>query len=316
MSAQKIHVGVDVSKASLDISYLQTYTQTPNTSKGIQKLIHQLKSLPSPVHLVVEATGGYEQDLIEACWKADLLVSRVDPRKVRHFAQSEGVLAKTDKIDSKIIRDFAQNKNLFPCISPDPHVQKLQVLVKRRAQIQEMIKSENNQLEHVRDSMVKTSHHKTITFLGKQLESIDEQIKQTIQSHDPLKAKFKRLNLIQGIGTVLSSTLLALIPELGFISKTQAAALVGVAPYNQDSGRKKGQRRIQAGRFLLRSCLYMGALVASRHNPVLSQTYQHLIARGKKPKVALVALMRKLIVLANHLLKNPNFIPTPSLKIT
>jgi len=312
MSAQKIHVGIDVSKASLDITYLQTYIQKPNTPKGIQQLITTLKTLSSPVHLVVEATGGYEQSLMEACWKASLLVSRVDPRKVRHYAFSEGILAKTDKIDSKVIRDFAEKKNLIPSFAPDPSVQALQAFVKRRVQILEMIKSENNQLEHVQETKVKSSHKKIIAFLEKQLQVIDLEMKQTIQNHSHLKAKSERLNLIQGIGPVLSSTLLALMPELGSITSNQAATLAGVAPLNHDSGNKKGQRRIQAGRSLLRSCLYMGAVVAARCNPVLSKVYQRLIAKGKKPKVALVALMRKLICVANHLLKNPSFNPIKS----
>ncbi|HEY5043801.1 MAG TPA: transposase [Verrucomicrobiae bacterium] len=235
-------------------------------------------------------------------------IARLNARQVRDFAKAKGRLAKTDKIDAQILVDFAEAFHPEPLGLPDPLQQALAALVKHRAHLLMQITQNNNLAETLADKKLLALVARTVAFLRKQADQIETLMADKISQSPHLAAKAQRLQQVQGIGSLSATALIALMPELGSLSATQAAALAGVAPFNRDSGQSRGQRHIAGGRAQVRSVLYMAALVASRHNPVLKALYLRLLANGKAKKLALTVLMRKLIILANLLLKNPNFI--------
>jgi len=228
-------------------------------------------------------------------------------RQVRDFAKAKGRLAKTDKIDAQILVDFAETFHPEPLGLPDPLQQELAALVKHRAHLLTQITQNNNLAETLADKKLLALVARTVAFLRKQADQLETLMADKISQSPKLAAKAQRLQQVQGIGSLSATALIALMPELGSLSDTQAAALAGVAPFNRDSGQYRGQRHIAGGRAQVRTILYMAALVASRHNPVLKSLYLRLLANGKAKKLALTVLMRKLIILANRLLKNPNF---------
>ena len=300
----KIHIGIDVSKLHLDLCHHQQATQIPNTEKAIKRW---LKSLPPAAVLVCESSGGYESLLIILAHAAQRPIARLNARQVRDFAKAKGRLAKTDKIDAQILVDFAETFHPEPLGLPDPLQQELAALVKHRAHLLTQITQNNNLAETLADKKLLTLVARTVAFLRKQADQIETLMADKISQSPKLAAKSQRLQQVQGIGSLSATALIALMPELGSLSDTQAAALAGVAPFNRDSGQYRGQRHIAGGRSQVRSVLYMAALVASRHNPVLKSLYLRLLANGKAKKLALTVLMRKLIILANRLLKNPDF---------
>jgi len=300
----KIHIGIDVSKLHLDLCHHQQATQSPNTEKAIKRW---LKSLPPAAVLVCEASGGYESLLIILAHAAQRPIARLNARQVRDFAKAKGRLAKTDKIDAQILVDFAETFHPEPLGLPDPLQQELAALVKHRAHLLTQITQNNNLAETLADKKLLALVARTVAFLRKQADQLETLMADKISQSPKLAAKAQRLQQVQGIGSLSATALIALMPELGSLSDTQAAALAGVAPFNRDSGQYRGQRHIAGGRAQVRTILYMAALVASRHNPVLKSLYLRLLANGKAKKLALTVLMRKLIILANRLLKNPNF---------
>lgn len=298
------YLGIDVSKLYLDLSPRAQRPRIANTAQAIRPW---LKSLPRETILVCEASGGYEALLLALAHASRRPIIQLNARQVRDFARAQNRLAKTDRIDAALIADFAQTFQPPPLPPPDPHQQELSALVKHRAHLLTQITQNHNLARTLTDKQLLQLIAKTVLFLQKQVAQLEALMQSKVAQSSQLQAKVTRLSQVQGIGTLTATALLALMPELGSLSQTQAAALAGVAPFNYDSGQFRGQRHISGGRSQVRSVLYMAALVASRHNPVLRLLYLRLLAAGKAKKLALTALMRKLVVLANHLLKNPNF---------
>ena len=299
------YLGIDISKLHLDLSHPAPAKRLANTEKAI---LPWLKSLPSETILVCEASGGYEALLLRLAHALRRPIIQLNARQVRDFARAKNRLAKTDRIDADLIADFAQTFQPEPLPLPDPLQEQLLALVKHRSHLLTQITQNNNLTQTLTDKNLLRLIAKTVAFLQKQVAQLEALIQTKLAASPDLLAKANRLQEVQGIGLLTATSLLALMPELGSLSDTQAAALAGVAPFNHDSGQFRGQRHIFGGRSQVRSVLYMAALVASRHNPVLKPLYLRLLARGKAKKLALTALMRKLIVLANHLLKYPDFI--------
>lgn len=300
-SEQPVFVGIDVSKATLDVA-LRPAEETwsvSNDTKGIAKLVKTL-SKRQPALIVLEATGGYEMSAVVALVEAGLAVAVVNPRQTRDFAKAIGRLAKTDRVDAKMLAHFAEAVRPAPRALPDEETRALQALVIRRRQLLEMQVSERNRL-HLAHESQKASLESHIKWLEQELNQINEQIRDILQNNAVWREKDDLLRSVPGVGSVLSCTLLSELPELGLLNRKQIAALVGVAPFNNDSGQKKGSRSVWGGRASVRCALYMGALSASQHNPIISDFYQRLIKAGKPSKVALTACMRKLLTILNSM---------------
>jgi transposase len=265
----------------------------------VQGLVLRLKEL-APLRIVLEATGGLERRAIAALAGAKLPVVAVNPRQVRDFAKATGKLAKTDAIDAAILALFAER--IQPKLRPirDEEAQELESLVIRRRQVVEMITAEKNRLSAAPASkIVRTAIGRTIEYLKKQLDENDRELDQTVQKSTVWREKESLLRSVPGVGKVLSRTLLSFLPELGTLTHKQIAALVGVAPLNRDSGTMRGRRQVWGGRAQVRNVLYMAALAAARFNPIIRAFHQRLLGAGKRPKVALVACMRKLLTILN-----------------
>jgi transposase len=300
----KSYIGIDVAKLHLDLHVQGHSSRILNTAPAIRRW---LKSLPPNVVLACEASGGYETLLITLSQAQGCPVVRLNARQVRDFAKAKGCLAKTDRIDAKMIADFAQAFQPQPLAAVHPLQPQLSALVKHRTHLLAQITQNNNLAETISDKKLLALLKKTVAFLRRQVQQLEKLMAEKITASLPLSAKVERLQQIQGVGTHTATALVALMPEIGTLVPGQAAALAGVAPFNRDSGQHRGQRHIAGGRAPVRTALYMAALVASRHNPVLKNFYQRMLAKGKPKKVALTALMRKLIELMNHMLKYPNF---------
>lgn len=332
LNTASIYIGIDVSQERLDVAVRPSgeYFYVANSQEGIATLIQRLKSQSQSQSeneseseserlsaeligsIVLEATGGLEMPVAGALAKAKLPVAVVNPRQVRDFAKSTGKLAKTDKLDAHVLAHFAEAVKPQPRIIADEQSQTLSAILARRHQIVEMLTAEKNRLLRAHKSVF-PEIRKHIAFLERQLKAIDDELCQLIQQSPIWREKDELLRSVTGIGQVTSRTLLAELPELGTLNRKQIAALVGVAPFNRDSGTLRGKRIVWGGRANVRAVLYMSALVAVRHNPILKQFYQRLVKAGKAPKVALTACMRKLLVILNTMLKNrtswnPNYV--------
>lgn len=270
-------------------------------------MIKVLKQQTKPVQVICEPSGGYERDLLEALWAAGLAVSLVHAARVRAFARAQGLLAKTDPIDAVVLREFGELLHPKTLAAPSPERDRLAALVQRREQLVNILSTEEQRQAQARDAVVKKMGRSLLRELQKQIEQMDALIETQIASDPTLNAQSERLQQVKSIGPVTASTLLAEMPELGTLSRNESGALAGVAPYNRDSGAHCGRRTIRGGRVRVRRVLYMAAVVASRFNPILKAFYERLIKAGKPKKLALTAVMRKLVVLLNHLLKNPQF---------
>ena len=301
---ETVSIGIDISKerfeALLPGQKSQSYANGP---AGFRRLLKALARVPGAPHVILEPTGGYERKLVAALHKAGIALSLVNPRKVRAFARAQGRLAKTDRIDAQVLADFGVTMNPPLSLPPSPAVQELATLVRRRQQLLGLIGAEKNRLEKEQNRQLRSLARKLINTLNKQLEEVEKLIEALIHSDEDLRGKTQRLCQVKGVGAVTAASLLAKMPELGSLNRKQAAALAGLAPLNRDSGKYRGKRFIAAGRPAVRRALYMAALVASRFNDTLRAFYQSLLARGKPKKVALTAIMRKLIILLNHSLK-------------
>jgi len=297
-------VGIDVSKEKFDI-HVRPIDQSEMFSyddEGLNKLVDLLKRV-HPQVIVLEATGGYERRLVAVLLTHDLPVVVINPQRVRHFAKATGQIAKTDRIDAAVLSLFAQTLQPEPRSLPDAFSEQLRDLLARRRQILEMIVAEKNRLETSRKP-IRGQILQHIKWLEKRLVSVDRDLNDQIQSSPTWKTKDQLLRSVPSIGPVGSSSLLIQLPELGTLNRHQIAALVGIAPINQDSGRFKGHRITQGGRASVRSALYMCTLVATRHNPLIKAFYQRLVLAGKPKMVALVASMRKLLTILNSIIKH------------
>lgn len=302
------YAGVDICKDALDVSLVgRSPERYDNDAAGITGLIKSLGKILGPVHVICEPSGGYERELLEALWSAGIPVSLVNAARVRSFARAQGRLAKTDEIDASVLREFGELLQPAVMEAPSPSRQRLAALVQRREQLVNLLTMEEQRLGQTRDVVLQKLTQSLINELQKQVKQIEEMIEQQIDDDDTLRGQSVRLQQVKGIGKVTASTILAELPELGKLSRKQVGALAGVAPYNRDSGTFRGRRTIRGGRIKVRRVLYMAALVAARFNPILKTFYQRLVSAGKPKKVAITAVMRKLVVLLNHLIKNPHF---------
>jgi transposase len=307
-------VGIDVGKAKLDVGLAgeKRVRVWANDEAGRAELrdwvVEQAAAL-----VVVEASGGYEAAIVSELVGCDQAVALVNPTRVRAFARAEGILAKTDKIDARVIARFgATMKPQARARRAEAQVE-LNEKVTRRRQLVQMLTAEKNRLQTASPAMQShISGH--IAWLQAEIEALEQQISQAIKAKPAWAETAKRVETVPGVGFITAATLVADLPELGQLNRQKIAALVGVAPFNQDSGKQRGKRRIFGGRASVRSVLYMATLSATRHNPVIKAFYQRLLDKGKLKKVALTACMRKLLVILNTMVKtgqdwNP---PTPS----
>ncbi len=303
MSKAERVVGIDVSKGLLDVAVLpegECWSAT-NDEEGITQVVKRLKSL-RPRLAVLEATGGMEMALVGAAATARLPVVVVNPRQVRDFAKSVGALAKTDAIDARVLARFAEA--VRPEVRPlkDKEASQFSALIARRRQLVEMLTAEKNRLGTAPEA-IHPSIEDHIAWLEQRLTDINGKLRKAIKKSPLWRAKDELLRTVPGVGPVFSATLVAGLPELGALNRKRIAALVGVAPFNRDSGKYRGRRCIWGGRGTVRAVLYMATLAATRFNPVIRAFYLRLCAAGKEKKVALTASMRKLLTILNAMVK-------------
>lgn len=297
-------VGVDVSKATLEVAVRPEGRQwtAPHNEEGIAGLVEGLREV-APELIVVEATGGLQTVLVAQLATAGLPVAAVNPRQVRDFAKATGRLAKTDAIDADVLAAFGQA--LRPAVREikDEQTQELAALMTRRRQMMGMLVAEKNRLG-VAPQVIRREIREHITWLEARIDVVNKQMETAIQSSPIWREKDEILRSTPGVGPVLSVSLLAGVPEIGRLNRRQIAALLGVAPFNRDSGTSRGSRRIGGGRGPIRRVLYMASVSATRHNPVIRALFLRLTAAGKKFKVALTACMRRLLCILNAMVKN------------
>jgi transposase len=303
-SAPPLFVGIDVAKDKLDLARSDTgeILTCHNTTAGIRKIVESLRS-PLPTRIVLEATGGFEQPLLDALLDANLPVARVNPGKVRHLAKGLGILAKTDALDAALLVEFARIAEPRLAQKRSEKQAELDSLVTCRRQLVSHKTDQSNQLAATASPFAKKSLKSVLGAVEKQIKRLDKQIALIIDSDDDMKHKDQLLRSAPGVGPVLSSAILSQLPEAGQANRHEVAALVGVAPFNHDSGKFQGKRAIKGGRGELRSILYMAANIAILHNPLIGAFAERLKKLGKRPKVITVACMRKLITLLNAMLR-------------
>ena len=305
--AQRPNAGVDISKLHLDVCWGTHELRAGNDALGCRQLVAKLQG-DGVDWVVVEATGGYERGLVLALQGAGITVARVNPRQARDFAKSMGVLAKTDGLDARTLRDFAdvlaRHKDRARFITPlrDEQRELLAALMTRRRQLIDRRVAQAQRLEHANARATK-SIRSVLRLLDRQLAEIDRDADEHMERH--FKAQRKLLDSVKGVGAVTTLTLLSALPELGTLGRKPIAKRVGVAPLADDSGKRRGQRRIWGGRSDVRAALYMATLSAMRYNPVIAAYYQRLLSAGKPKKVAMVACMRKLLTILNAMLRDP-----------
>ena len=304
MEQEATYVGIDVAKAQVDVAVRPTdgRWESPNDEAGVRQLVSRLKTL-EPVMVLLEASGGLELPLVAALAAEAVPVVVVNPRQVRDFAKATGKLAKTDSLDAAVLAHFAEA--VQPPVRPlrDAETQALSSLTARRHQVMTMLVSEKNRLSTA-TTAVRPRIEAHIAWLERELNDLDQNLQRTLQQSPVWREKDDLLRSVPGVGEQLSLTLLAYLPELGALDRRQIAALVGVAPFNRDSGTLRGKRTVWGGRSRVRAALYMGALSATRFNPIIQDFYQRLLAAGKPKKLALTACMRKLLVILNSILKH------------
>jgi len=307
---REIYVGIDVSKRSLDVCILREDDRqeggesfvVSNDQEGVQEMLSRLEG--ASVELaVMEATGRYERLAATMLAASSISVAIVNPRQARDFAKAIGQLAKTDKIDAFVLARFARAVEPRTSVIPEEKAVALQGILARRRQLIEMLVSENNRLKMASKPLAKRIRAH-VQWLEKEIERIDGDLDRAIEENAAFKANEALLRSVPGVGRVLSRTLLAELPELGEITHRRLCALVGVAPFNRDSGQRSGKREAWGGRAPVRAVLYMSALVATRHNPHIKEFYERLLSTGKPKKVALVACMRKLLTILNALMRD------------
>lgn len=305
MSPSPTFIGIDVSKARLDVHCRPdglTFHQA-NDPHGIAALIARLQPL-RPTLVVLEATGGYEIPAVAALAAVGLPVAVIKPRQARDFAKATGQLAKNDRIDAVVLAHFAEAIRPQPRPLPDAEVRSLDALLTRRRQLLEMLTMERNRLGTCTDPAVRTDLEAHLAWLSERLLRSEKELKEVVRASPVWREKDDLLQSIKGVGPVASRTLLAALPELGTVTNKEAAALAGLAPYDDDSGQRRGVRHVRGGRADVRAVLYMAALAAVRHNPALGAFHDRLRQRGKKTKVILTAVARKLVVVANAVLRS------------
>jgi transposase len=302
-----IYTGLDIAKLNLQLHLAGRLHDLPNTTAGHRRLLKLLATCVG-VHVVCEATGGYERDVVAVLHEAKVPVSVLNPARVRHFARAQGQRAKTDPIDAAVLTAYGQAFGPKPTPARSALEQQLTELVRRRAQLLELLVAQRQQADRLTLPGLRRRAKSLIRRLEADLENIEKELGQLQRQDAPLKECLEKLQAITGVGSLTAFSVLAELPELGTLNRRQVAALAGLAPHPRESGTWQGRRTIGGGRAAVRRALYMAALVAARSNPLLREFYLRLRAAGKPAKVALTAVMRKLIVLMNQILKNPNFV--------
>jgi transposase len=300
----ELYAGIDVSKGRLEVAVRPVGERfgVPNDDAGIDELVGRLEER-RPALVVLESTGGLERSLVAALAASGLAVAVVNPRQARDFARATGRLAKTDRIDAYVLAHFAEAVRPTPRAVPEEEAYVFRAILARRRQIVEMLTAENNRLGTA-PRAVRKRIEAHVRWLEKELKRTDDDLDEAIEQSPTWRENAALLRSVPGVGPVLCRTLLAELPELGTLTHKQLAALVGVAPLNRDSGTMRGKRAVWGGRSGVRAALYMAALVAMRHNPQVKEFYERLLAAGKAKKVALVACMRKLLIILNAVLKH------------
>ncbi len=304
LRATLVYVGIDVAKEHLDVAFGDAAApeRIAYTSEALKTLLARLQALPA-VQVIIEATGGLEARLLAELWAVEIAVARINPQRVREFAKASGRLAKTDRLDARLLAQFGAA--LPPAATPLPSAdaQTLAALVSRRRQLVDMRTMEHNR----RLSAPQTLHGRIdnhLAWLDEEIAALEQEISDFIRQTPGWAEKDAVLQSVPGVGQITAHTLLAAMPELGTLDRKKIAALVGVAPFNHDSGRLRGKRCIQGGRHEVRSVLYMAALSATRFNPTIRTFYERLLAAGKDKKLAIVACMRKLLTILNAMLRD------------
>ncbi|NIQ10257.1 MAG: IS110 family transposase [Gammaproteobacteria bacterium] len=303
-SKKAVNIGIDVGKSQLDFFIYERdiHFTVENTTDGIRKALGRLGRY-KVARIVLEATGRYERPFVEAALLKEMPVIIANPIHVRRYAGAIGQLAKTDHIDAWLIAKYAAVVQPQVRKHQSKSVIKIKDLLVRRRQLIEMMTMEKNR-HHIMPDFLKTDIKRNITQLQKQLEKVDQHLDKLIEAEDEWREKRAILQSMPGIGPAVVNTLLGDMPELGALTQKQVAALTGVAPYNRDSGKLRGKRRIRGGRHNVRTILFMAALTSIQHNPVIRSFYQHLVAQGKHKKVALTACMRKMITILNAMVRD------------
>ncbi len=297
-------VGIDVAKDQLDIAVLgeTQASQAGNNEAGIVTLVQKMQAI-KPELIVVEATGGFQRAAVLALYEAGLPVAVVNPVRVRQYARASGLLAKTDKLDAFNLAEFGKQMNPRRFEAKSESGRYVSALLVRRRQVEEMLKAEKSRLRTVPAAM-RPSLERMIEVLKEELKRLEKDLDRFMQDHADWQSQEQVLTSAKGVGRVTATTLLAELPELGKLDRKKIAALVGVAPMNHDSGKKRGYRKTKGGRAEVRSVLYMSTLVATRYNPLIQKQYQELLRRGKVKKVALTACMRKFLTILNAMMRD------------
>lgn len=303
MKEELVYLGVDIAKAYLDAVLGSEKRRFSNDAVGHRELIRWIEQTEASIQVICESSGGYERRLVEALARARVRVSLVQANRVRQFARAAGILAKTDRIDAEVLCEFGRVMQPQTVTSATLEQEHLRELESQRRHLTHLLVMEQNRSARVSDRSVLKLNRSLINQIKKQIEQLDLLIKQHIEQSPRLSAKAVKLTSISGVGLRTAALLLAQLPELGELNRRQVAALVGVAPFNRDSGKLRGKRTIYGGRRFVRHGLYMAALVAARHNPILRTFYLRLRAAGKPAKLALTATMRKLLIALNSSLK-------------
>ena len=308
MSVSRVYLGADVSKETIDCRLLDQVFSISNNQSGFTRLFSRLEKLRNapPVHVICEATGGYQKRFVAFLHEQSVPVSVINPRQGRDFARCRGILAKTDKLDARVLADYGA-ANSPQATAPVPaHLQRLAALQSARDHLVAQRAIEKTRLEQIDERWLIAQTERTIEFFTAEIKKLDVELSALRDAHAELKTKAERLQQLSGVGAISALALLAYMPELGALSRAAVAKLAGLAPLNHDSGQMRGQRHISGGRAPVRRALYLCSLTAIRHNSILKAFYQKLRSAGKATKVALTAVARKLIVLLNSALKNPD----------
>ena len=303
MKEELVYLGVDVAKSYLDAAIGNEKRRLVNERIGHRELIKWVKQLRAPVQVICESSGGYERALVQALVGAQLRVSLVQANRVRQFARASGILAKTDHIDAELLCAFGKVMRPQTVTAATLAQEHLRELESQRRHLTHLLVMEQNRGARLSDACVRRLNRSLTNQIKKQIKQLDLLIQQHIEASPELSAKVRKLTAINGVGARTAALLLAQMPELGQLNRREVAALVGVAPFNRDSGKMRGKRAIYGGRRPVRHGLYMAALVAARHNPMLRTFYLRLRAAGKPAKLALTATMRKLLIVLNSALK-------------
>lgn len=310
MHTSEIYIGVDVSKYTLELSpFDKAKRSVPNTRAGLRSLIKRIQKLDNKPIICCEATGGYEKLLVSACHDQDIQIAVVNARQVRDYAKSKGILAKTDAIDAAVLAGYAKQNQPRLTQKTEPWRISLKELHKRRDELKRMMTQERNRQENLEDVWVATSIRKHLHFLRKQVDAVDEALRNLVKSEPELRTFCDRFMQVKGIGIIAASAFVAYLPEMGRVTDNELVALAGLAPHCQDSGTWKGQRHISGGRAAIRNILYMPAINAKSSNPIFKEVYDRLTGNGKPAKVALTAIMRKMVCLGNRIASDPDFVP-------